>query len=68
MAERKIGGKLVIDGEAEFRANLTSAKTSLSAVQSELKLVTAKFKSNADSLEALNAKQGEFTCKTAGLY
>lgn len=57
MAERKIGGKLVIDGEAEFRANLASAKTSLSAVQSELKLVTAKFKNNADSLEALNAKQ-----------
>jgi len=57
MAERKIGGKLVIDGEAEFRANLASAKTALSAVQSELKLVTAKFKNNADSLEALNARQ-----------
>lgn len=57
MAQKKIGGKLVIDGEAEFRANLASAKTALSAVQSELKLVTTRFKDNANSLEALNAKQ-----------
>ncbi|MBO5032171.1 MAG: phage tail tape measure protein [Lachnospiraceae bacterium] len=57
MAEKKIGAKIVIDGEAEFRANLTSAKTALNNFQSELKLVTASFKDNANSLEALRAKQ-----------
>ena len=57
MAEKKIGARIVIDGESEFRANLASAKSELNKFQSELKLVTAKFKDNADSLEALKAKQ-----------
>lgn len=57
MAEKKIGARIVIDGEAEFRAKLASSKTALNALQSELKLVTAKFKDNKDSLEALGAKQ-----------
>lgn len=53
----KIGAKIVIDGESEFRANLTSAKKALDNFQSELKLVTTQFKNNANSLEALRAKQ-----------
>lgn len=57
MAEKKIGARIVIDGEAEFRAKLASSKTALNAFQSELKLVTAKFKDNKDSLDALAAKQ-----------
>lgn len=57
MAEKKIGARIVIDGEAEFRAKLASSKTALNAFQSELKLVTAKYKDNRDSLEALGAKQ-----------
>ena len=57
MAEKKIGAKIVIDGESEFRANLNSAKTALNNFDSELKLVTASFKNNANSLEALRAKQ-----------
>lgn len=57
MAEKKIGARIVIDGEAEFRSKLASSKTALSAFQSELKLVTAKFKDNKDSLDALAAKQ-----------
>lgn len=57
MAEKKIGAKLVIDGEAEFRANLTSAKTAMSKFQNELKLVNTVYKDNANSLAALRDKQ-----------
>lgn len=57
MAEKKIGARIVIDGESEFRANLTSAKTALNKFQSELKLVNTVYKDNADSLEALREKQ-----------
>ena len=57
MAEKKIGAKIVIDGESEFRANLNSAKTALNNFDSELKLVSASYKNNANSLEALRAKQ-----------
>ena len=48
MAEKKIGAKIVIDGESEFRANLNSAKTALNNFDSELKLVSASFKNNAN--------------------
>ena len=57
MAEKKIGAKIVIDGESEFRANLNSAKKALSNFESELKLVDTQYKNNANSLEALRAKQ-----------
>ena len=57
MAEKKIGARIVIDGESEFRANLTSAKTALNKFQSELKLVNTMYKDNADSLAALRDKQ-----------
>ena len=57
MAEKKIGARIVIDGESEFRANLTSAKAALNKFQSELKLVNTVYKDNADSLEALREKQ-----------
>jgi TP901 family phage tail tape measure protein len=61
MAEKKIGAKIVIDGESEFRANLNSAKQALGNFQSELKLVTSGYKDNANSLEALRAKQEVYT-------
>ncbi|MEZ3446198.1 MAG: phage tail tape measure protein [Lachnospiraceae bacterium] len=57
MAEKKIGARIVIDGESEFRANLNSAKTALSRFQSELKLVNTVYKDNANSLAALRDKQ-----------
>lgn len=61
MAEGKIGAQLVIDGESEFRANLASSKKALENFQSELKLVTAQFKNNENSLEALTKKQQAYT-------
>ncbi len=57
MAEKKIGARIVIDGESEFRSNLISAKAALNKFQSELKLVNTVYKDNADSLEALREKQ-----------
>ena len=57
MSEKKIGARIVIDGESEFRANLTSAKAALNKFQSELKLVNTVYKENANSLEALREKQ-----------
>lgn len=57
MAEKKIGARIVIDGEAEFRANLASAKTALGRFQNELKLVNTVYKDNANSLAALRDKQ-----------
>lgn len=57
MAEKKIGARIVIDGESEFRANLASAKTALSRFQNELKLVNTVYKDNANSLAALRDKQ-----------
>lgn len=57
MAEKKIGAKIAIDGEAEFRANLTSAKTAVDRFRSELKLINTVYKGNANSLAALRDKQ-----------
>lgn len=57
MSEKKIGARIVIDGESEFRANLTSAKAAVNKFQSELKLLNTVYKDNADSLEALREKQ-----------
>lgn len=61
MAEGKIGAKVVIDGESEFRSNLASSKKALENFQSELKLVTAQFRNNENSLEALTKKQQAYT-------
>lgn len=57
MAEKKIGAKIAIDGEAEFRANLTSAKTAVDRFRSELELINTVYKGNANSLAALRDKQ-----------
>lgn len=61
MAEGKIGAKVVIDGESEFRSSLASSKKALENFQSELKLVTAQFRNNENSLEALTKKQQAYT-------
>lgn len=54
---KKIGVVLAIDGEKEFRAAVTSANKSISAMKSELGLVTAQYEGQANTLEALSRKQ-----------
>lgn len=60
MAAKKIGAKIVIDGEQEFRQALQQSKNALKEFDSELKLVTAQFKKNESSMDALKAKQAVY--------
>lgn len=60
-----IGPKIGIDGEAEFRRELSDIKTGIKTLGSEMKLVTATYDDNADSMEALAAKT-EVLTKTYG--
>ena len=49
--------RLAFDGEAEYKAACKELNSNLKLLGSEMKLVTAEYKSNADSTEALKAKQ-----------
>ena len=60
MSQKKIGAKIVIDGEQEFRSALQQSKNALKEFDSELKLVSAQFKNNERSMDALKAKQAVY--------
>ena len=60
MSQKKIGAKIVIDGEQEFRQALQQSKNALKEFDSEMKLVTAQFKKNEQSMDALKAKQAVY--------
>ena len=60
MADYKIGAKIVLDGEAEFRSAVNSSKASLKELDSELKLVSAQYAGNEKSMEALKAAQSVY--------
>lgn len=55
--EQEIRTKIALDGESEYRKACQDINASLRALDSELKLTAAKFEDNADSIEALTAKQ-----------
>ena len=57
MALNKIGTRIVVEGEKEYRSAMNACKTALKAMNSELSLVTTQFGKNANSLEALKKKQ-----------
>lgn len=57
MATRTIGTKLVISGEKEYKQALSEINSGLKVLDSEMKLVSAQFLDNSDSVEALTAKQ-----------
>lgn len=57
MAARTISTKLVLDGEAEYRAKLKNINAELALQKSELEKVQAQYRNSANSLEALSAKQ-----------
>lgn len=48
--------KIKLDGEAEYRAALSSIDKSFKELGSEMNLLSAKFAQNGDSVEALSAK------------
>lgn len=60
MSQKKIGAKIVIDGEQEFRSALQQSKNSLKEFESELRLVSSEFKKNENSMDALKAKQAVY--------
>ena len=51
-----IGAKVELAGEREFRQALSQINTGLKTTASELKLVTARYSENADSVAGLTAK------------
>ncbi len=53
----KIGAGLALDGEAEFKKAISGINKDLTVLGSEMKKVTAQFDGNANSMEALTAKQ-----------
>lgn len=56
MAAKKIGAIITLDGEKEFKQNVTNCNKSLSSLKSELNLVKAQYDGQENSLEALTKK------------
>lgn len=52
-----IGAKIVLEGEAQYRQSLKNIKAAQAELRSELKLSQSQFKGNANSMQALTAKQ-----------
>ena len=55
--EEQIKSQIVLDGEKEYRAACKGINASLREIGSEMKLTTAEFGANANSMEALTKKQ-----------
>lgn len=56
-AKNTIGGKIVIDGVKEYNESMRSLKAGQAELRSEMKLCTETYKENANSTDALRAKQ-----------
>ncbi len=52
-----IGGKIVLEGEREYRQALSQINTSTRTLSSEMRMVTAQYRDNANTTEALRARQ-----------
>ena len=55
--EEQIKTSIDLTGEKEYRAACTNINSSLREIGSEMKLATAEFGDNAESIEALTRKQ-----------
>lgn len=60
MATKQFGAGIVLDGEKEFKQAVASINTDIKVLSSEMKKVTSAFDGNADSIEALTAKQSVY--------
>lgn len=61
MAGKKtLGAGLALDGEKEFKSAISNINKDLSVLGSEMTKVSAQFGANADSMEALTAKQNVY--------
>lgn len=61
MAGKKIGLVLALDGESEYTQALRNAKKETNLFKTEIKNLSQEFSGNANSMEALSAKQGALT-------
>ena len=57
MATRTIGTEIVLSGEKQFNDAMKGVNNNLKNLKSDMALTTAEFADNADSVEALTAKQ-----------
>jgi phage-related protein len=55
--EEQIKSQIILEGEKEYRSACKGINTSLREIGSEMKLATAEFGDNAESIEALTRKQ-----------
>lgn len=60
MAVRTITTRLALDGEAKFKQEMTAVNASLRAMKSEIALSEAQFRGQANTVEALTAKDKLF--------
>ena len=56
MATRTITTRLAVEGETEFKRSLSEANSNLKVMRSEMSLVDAEFKGQANSMDALTEK------------
>jgi predicted nucleic acid-binding Zn-ribbon protein len=56
MADRKIGAKIVLEGENEYRDAVKSCNEQLTKMKTALQATEEHYKGNANSMEALTAK------------
>lgn len=61
MATRVISTSIKLEGEAEFKKQLSEVNSNLKTMDSQMKLVTEEFKGQANTAEALTAKQKVLT-------
>ena len=54
---KKISAGIGLDGEKEFRQAVKAINSDLNVLKSEMKLVTAEFIDNEDSIKSLKAQQ-----------
>ena len=55
--EEQIKSQIILEGEKEYRSACKGINTSLREIGSEMKLATAEFADNAESVEAITRKQ-----------
>lgn len=56
MPTRDIKTRISLDGEKKFKSQMSAVNSNLKTMKSEMALVTSEFKGNANSVEALTAK------------
>ena len=61
MAEKKIGARIVLEGEKQFQSAVTACQKSISQMKSEMKLVEVQTQGSGKSLESLQKRHDALT-------